>query len=675
MPLSSPPRSVCASRGTRIPVAVAAASALVVGGLVAAPQIVTPTPAAAASGTTLDPANPIKLERFNFYSGVPTQFVRPVVLQKKVGDSWRTIFSGNTAATGKFRFTVHTGSNDTLRAFAARTTYRGKSYGQVGTTPVTVRPLNQSAAVSVVSAGGSDLVTASASPARLGRGLTLQRQNGSSWANVATAKSDAQGRKTFKIPSGAASDQYRVVVAAWNGAPVVTSASAAAAPETTLDPANPIKLERFNFYSGVPTQFVRPVVLQKKVGDSWRTIFSGNTAATGKFRFTVHTGSNDTLRAFAPVATYQGVRYGQTGTTPVTVKPLDQTVKLTLPSASAASSEVTVTVSSAPARVGRKVELQVQDGTGAWSAVGTGALDASGIASVKFTPRAEGSFTYRVVLDGWSGAPALTSATSALTVGKASVKIPDRTLLACANKALGHDSGAPVTKDDALSFTSLSCGSADNSGTISDLSGLEAFTNLTFLSVRGNQISDLAPLSTLTKLTILDIIDNHVSNIAPLSKTVNLLEFYADGNRISDLAPLSNLVNLQSLSVNGNQISDLTPLANIDQLQYAKLSNNKIVHLTPLSDHDQLFNLDVSGNQISDITPLASLTGLLYLTANDNQIVDITPLGKLALEIADLRNNKITDATPLSGMNFGPNVYLTGNPVCTASPTTNGCAS
>ena len=78
-------------------------------------------------------------------------------------------------------------------------------------------------------------------------------------------------------------------------------------------------MENFYFYSGVPTQFVRPVVLQKKVGNSWKTIFSGRTAATGKFRFTVHTGSNDTLRAFAPAATYKGVVYGAIGTVPVTV--------------------------------------------------------------------------------------------------------------------------------------------------------------------------------------------------------------------------------------------------------------------------------------------------------------------------------------------------------------------
>lgn len=60
--------------------------ALVAGALITTPQITAPTPAAAAApAATLSPANPIKLERFNYYSSVPTTFVRPVVLQKEGG--------------------------------------------------------------------------------------------------------------------------------------------------------------------------------------------------------------------------------------------------------------------------------------------------------------------------------------------------------------------------------------------------------------------------------------------------------------------------------------------------------------------------------------------------------------------------------------------------------------
>jgi hypothetical protein len=381
----------------------------------------------------LSPANPIKLERFNYYSSVPTKFVRPVVLQKKIGNSWKTIFSGNTAATGKFRFTVHTGSNDTLRSYSVKTTYKGKSYAAVATAPITVRPVTQSAAVAQPSKGGS--LAASAAPSRSGRQLLLQVNADGTWTTVSQAAANGSGKATFPVP---AAGSYRVIAAAWNGAPAVTSTTLAAsgaspASVTRLDPSNPIKLERFSFYSAVPTQFVRPVQLQKKVGDSWKAIFWGNTAASGKFRFTVHTGSNDTLRAFAPAATYKGVQYGQIGTTPVTVTPVTQSVKLTLPGTASVNKETTATIASTPSRAGRKAVVQVQ-GNGSWSTVSTGTLSASGTASVKFTPSAAGNFVYRAVVDAWNGAPSLSSAGSALTVSNGSTSGPENYTDA-ANKA------------------------------------------------------------------------------------------------------------------------------------------------------------------------------------------------------------------------------------------------
>lgn len=202
--------------------------ALLAGGLVATPQIAAPTPAAAAPVTTLSPAAPIKMEHFYFYSSQPTQFIRPVVLQKKVGTSWKTIFSGKTGTNGKFRFTVHTGSIDTLRAYSAATTYKGKTYGRIGTTPITVRPLTQTTGLSTpanATPGTTIAITATSTPARSGRGVTLQQQKGTTWTTIATGKLNSQGRGTFKTKAPAINTKatYRAITATWNGAPANTS--------------------------------------------------------------------------------------------------------------------------------------------------------------------------------------------------------------------------------------------------------------------------------------------------------------------------------------------------------------------------------------------------------------------------------------------------------------------
>lgn len=116
--------------------------------LAVAGVVTVPTPAFAASATTTSPAYPVTMQNFFVYSSQPTKFVRPVELQKRVGDHWSTINSGNTASNGKFRFTVHTGSTVTLRGYSPAVRHGGKTYPRNGTTPVTVRPLDKKASLS-----------------------------------------------------------------------------------------------------------------------------------------------------------------------------------------------------------------------------------------------------------------------------------------------------------------------------------------------------------------------------------------------------------------------------------------------------------------------------------------------------------------------------------------------
>lgn|GEM_PF-2897215 len=195
---------------------------LIAGGLVTVPQQVVAPASAVAAATTLLPSTPMKLERFYFYSSQPTKFVRPVVLQKKVGSGWRTIYSGRTAANGKYHFVVHTGSVDTLRSYSVAVRHGGRRYPASATTPVTVRPVTQKVAVSAASSTSAVVV---ATPGRNGRVVSLQRRSGSVWTTVATARTNASGRAglTFKSLSG--SQMYRAVASGWSGAPAVTSSA------------------------------------------------------------------------------------------------------------------------------------------------------------------------------------------------------------------------------------------------------------------------------------------------------------------------------------------------------------------------------------------------------------------------------------------------------------------
>lgn len=403
--------------------------ALVAGALVAAPQIVAPTPASAAPGTVISPSSPMKMERFTFSASQPTRFARSVALQARVGSSWRTVATGRTAASGAFRFTVHTGSVTTLRGYSPAVKYRGRAYGRIGTSPVTVRPLDQSVSLSVAAASGSASATVVTRPARNGRSVTVQRANGSSWKTMATGKVNAQGKAVLHIAATSAGARYRAVTGAWNGAPGRASAPVSPPPPpvasaVALSPAAPISMERFSFSSGVPTKFARPVVLQAKAGSSWRTVSSARTAATGRFSFTVHTGSVTTLRAVAAATSYRGISYPQVVTSSVTVRPLGQSVGLSMVKEASVNEAVAAQITASPVRAGRKVDLQVLAGS-KWTTLSTAAAPASGPLTMKFTAAAEGAFSYRAVAEPWNGASSAASAPSKVVIDADEVKVAD----------------------------------------------------------------------------------------------------------------------------------------------------------------------------------------------------------------------------------------------------------
>lgn len=173
-----------------------------------------------------------------------------------------------------------------------------------------------------------------------------------------------------------------------------------------------------------------------------------------------------------------------------------------------------------------------------------------------------------------------------------------------------------ITNVDAEKVTDLS-GLADEiskQGTkIKDLSGLEAFGNLTKLSLKDNEISDLSPLGKLEKLAEVDL----------------------SNNKISALKPLQHLENVTKLDLSSNEITDLAPYA--DQLKKAKqesitLTSNHIS--SPISDDlasvikdatKQRFQITADGNlaqvtgEIEGLSPDSAVDGISWTAAATKQ--------------------------------------------------------
>ena len=106
-----------------------------------------------------------------------------------------------------------------------------------------------------------------------------------------------------------------------------------------------------------------------------------------------------------------------------------------------------------------------------------------------------------------------------------------------------------------------------NNGGITDCTGLEHATQLTWLSLSKNQISDISFLAQFTQLTELNLENNEITDLTPLAQLTQLTELNLENNEITDLTPLAQLTQLSSLLLRGNPIgypiTDTSPLVQL----------------------------------------------------------------------------------------------------------------
>ena len=87
-----------------------------------------------------------------------------------------------------------------------------------------------------------------------------------------------------------------------------------------------------------------------------------------------------------------------------------------------------------------------------------------------------------------------------------------------------------ISKAEAEAFVSFG-GALSN---ITDISGMEYFTNIHFLNLSGNSIADISPLSNLTKMYELDLSNNSIADISPLCNLPDLSNLTLANNPLNN---------------------------------------------------------------------------------------------------------------------------------------------
>ena len=114
---------------------------------------------------------------------------------------------------------------------------------------------------------------------------------------------------------------------------------------------------------------------------------------------------------------------------------------------------------------------------------------------------------------------------------------------------------------------------------LTDIDGLENFTELLSLNLSNNSIKKINALSTLTKLKELRLNSNPLNDVGALRnlKNLTLLTLNDTGvSRKSDLQTIAELSGLRELHLEGNDISDISVLTSLSNLERLYIARNDL---------------------------------------------------------------------------------------------------
>lgn len=241
---------------------------------------------------------------------------------------------------------------------------------------------------------------------------------------------------------------------------------------------------------------------------------------------------------------------------------------------------------------------------------------------------------------------------------------------------------------------------------VSAFSNSSSLQSIKHLNLKNNPITDLTPLVNLNNIESIDLENTGDNVFRPLAETDfyskinidldNRLESYVKSKlgidsstqlRMGDILTLDDITynstsqyfgigsldgleyadNLERLTiVNGRQstrFTDISNLSGLKKLTYIRLPNHSIRDASPLSELDSIEYLNLSGNRnLRSLDTIRDLPNLTYLHLSNTGLTDIGDFNSSEslqkLKHLDLRNNTISDLTPLRGLSAIETILL-----------------
>ncbi|SHJ09077.1 hypothetical protein SAMN04487911_1117 [Arenibacter nanhaiticus] len=213
-----------------------------------------------------------------------------------------------------------------------------------------------------------------------------------------------------------------------------------------------------------------------------------------------------------------------------------------------------------------------------------------------------------------------------------------------------------ILKSDAEAVSKLNLNLAANLGEIRDLTGIEGFVNITFLSAEGQQIKDI-DLSFNTTLDTLFLNGNHLT-VIDISNNPNLIVLEVQANELSSIKGLSTSKNLKKVNLSFNNFEEIS--INNESIEELLVSHNLLKYINTddalnlknvLLIHNQLTTVDFSANTLLETLLISSNklqsinleknTSLTHLYSSSNLLTSLDVSNNH--ELIDLRVDRNPD--------------------------------
>lgn len=240
------------------------------------------------------------------------------------------------------------------------------------------------------------------------------------------------------------------------------------------------------------------------------------------------------------------------------------------------------------------------------------------------------------------------------------------------------DGEIQVSEAQAIKYLSVT--SSPGNQNITDLTGIESFTNLLYLSSRHNFLTSIN-LTQNVALKGLELYGCGFYDNLNLSQNVNLITLYCNYNALTNLN-LTNNINLEYLDCSSNFLTNLNLSQNVN-LKYLfchvnELTNLNVSGLTNMKRlitfNNNLTNLNLSNlssledfmcssNEITSLD-ISDLTNLKYLQCDSNFLTDLdvsqnSNLNYLACGYNQIDNLNLSGLSNLEELNCSNNLLTT----------------